>query len=82
MSSENYFVALQLRVEGSEGAARASRGVTSSINGLCRMWEHREDMKEAEGCCVEGAIESDYIHNRMSKHVTKSHVRCSLQCTV
>jgi hypothetical protein len=28
------------------------------------MWEHREDMKEAEGCCIERAIESDYIHNQ------------------
>ena len=34
------------------------------------MWEHREDMKEAEGCCIERATESDYIPNQMSKHVT------------
>jgi hypothetical protein len=43
----------------------------------CRMWEHREDMKEAEGCCIERAIKSDYIHNRMSKQINESHVRCS-----
>jgi hypothetical protein len=37
---------------------------------MCRMREHREDMKEAEGCRIERAIENDYIHNQMSKHVT------------
>jgi hypothetical protein len=34
------------------------------------MWEHREDMKEVEDCCIERAIESDYIHNQISKQVT------------
>jgi hypothetical protein len=28
------------------------------------MWEHREDMKEAEDGYIERAIESDYIHNQ------------------
>jgi hypothetical protein len=40
--------------------------ITVSDNGWttnCRMWEHSEDMKEAEGCCIERAIESDYMHN-------------------
>ena len=32
-------------------------------------------MKEAEGSCLERATASDYIHNQMSKQVTKSHVR-------
>ena len=32
---------------------------------ICRMWEHSVDMKkEAEGCCIERATASDYIHNR------------------
>jgi hypothetical protein len=52
------------------------------FKGRCRMWEHREGIKEAEGCCIERAIESDYIHNRMSKQITESYVRCSSQCTV
>lgn len=30
----------------------------------CEMWEHREDMKEAEGCSIKRATQSDYIHNR------------------
>jgi hypothetical protein len=34
------------------------------------MWEHRADMNEAEGCCIERATASDYIHNQMSKHLT------------
>jgi hypothetical protein len=36
----------------------------------CWMWEHRTDMKEAEGCCIERATASDYIHDQMSNHVT------------
>jgi len=36
----------------------------------CWMWEHRADIKEAEGCCIERATASDYIHNQMSKQVT------------
>jgi len=36
----------------------------------CWMWEHRADRKEAEGCCIERATASDYIHNQMSKQVT------------
>jgi hypothetical protein len=28
--------------------------------------------KEAEGCCIERATQSDYIHNRMSKQVTNN----------
>jgi hypothetical protein len=27
-------------------------------------------MKEAKGCCIASAIQSDYIHNQMSKQVT------------
>jgi hypothetical protein len=34
------------------------------------MWEHSADRKEAEGCCIERATASDYIHNQMSKQVT------------
>jgi hypothetical protein len=31
----------------------------------CWIWvDQEEDMKEAEGCCIERAIESDYIHNQ------------------
>jgi hypothetical protein len=30
----------------------------------CKMWEHRQGMKEAEGCCIKRATQSDYIHNR------------------
>jgi hypothetical protein len=26
--------------------------------------------KEAEGCCIERATQSDYIHHQMSKQVT------------
>jgi hypothetical protein len=29
----------------------------------CRVWD-RADMKEAEGCRIERATESDYIHNQ------------------
>ena len=36
----------------------------------CWMWEHRADPKEAEGCCIERATASEYIHNQMSKQVT------------
>ena len=36
----------------------------------CWMWEHRADRKEAEGCCIERATASEYIHNQMSKQVT------------
>jgi len=36
------------------------------------MWEHRADMDEAEGCCIERATASDYIHNQMSKQVTNT----------
>ena len=38
----------------------------------CWMWEHRADRKEAEGCCIERATASDYIHNQMSKQVTNT----------
>jgi hypothetical protein len=51
------------------------------------MWVHSKDMKEAEGCCFQRAIESDYIHNQMSKHVTNGvtwdavhSVPCELRC--
>jgi len=37
---------------------------------FCWMWEHRADKKEAEGCCIERATASEYIHNQMSKLVT------------
>ena len=39
---------------------------------MCWMWEHRADRKEAEGCCIERATASDYIHNQMSKQVTNT----------
>ena len=32
----------------------------------CEMW----DRKEEEGCCIERATASDYIHNQMSNQVT------------
>jgi hypothetical protein len=45
------------------------------------------NIEEAEGCCIERARESNYVHNQMSKQVTKSHVRdvvhsvpCELRC--
>ena len=41
-------------------------------NTPCWMWEHRADRKEAEGCCIERATASDYIHNQMSKQVTNT----------
>jgi hypothetical protein len=34
--------------------------------------DQAEDIKE--GFCIERATESAYIHNQMSKQVTKSHV--------
>lgn len=37
---------------------------------MCRMWEHRADMKEVEGCCIKRAVKSDSIHNEISKQVT------------
>jgi hypothetical protein len=30
----------------------------------------RQGRREEEGCCIEGATQSDYIHNRMSKQMT------------
>jgi len=52
-------------VEGEDG--KESGGL---VEGLCWMWEHMADKKEAEGCCIERATASDYIHNQMSKQVT------------
>ena len=40
------------------------------VHVLCWMWVHRADMDEAEGCCIERATASDFIHNQMSKQVT------------
>ena len=37
---------------------------------LCWMWEHMADTNEAEGCCIERATASDYIHDQMSKQMT------------
>ena len=44
-------------------------------------------MKEAEGCCIERAIESDYIHNQYeqvsdeeSRERCSSNVPCELGC--
>jgi len=36
------------------------------------MWEHRADMNEAEGCCIERATASDHIQNQMGKQVTST----------
>jgi len=49
-----------------------SPGHLAWSRGLCWMWEHRADKKEAEGCCIERATASDYIHNQMSKQVTNT----------
>jgi hypothetical protein len=40
------------------------RSVADCIEVICRMWEHRADMKEAEGCCIERARESDYNYTQ------------------
>jgi hypothetical protein len=48
----------------------ASNAQAHPSPGICWMWEHRADMNEAEGCCIERATASDYIHNQMSNQVT------------
>jgi hypothetical protein len=37
--------------------------VRSSLQRLCRVWD-TADVKGEEGCCIDGATWSDYIHNQ------------------
>ena len=54
-----------------KAAKRKAGLVVYEANGpSCWMWEHRADRKEAEGCCIERATASEYIHSQMSKQVT------------
>jgi hypothetical protein len=41
-------------------------------NETCRSQDRADMKEEAEGCCIERATQSDYIHTRMSKQVTNN----------
>ncbi|KAF2027642.1 hypothetical protein EK21DRAFT_91299 [Setomelanomma holmii] len=66
---------LDLRVSllGNNGNGRDSL-IDVDVKLNCWMWEHRAGMNEAEGCCIERATASDYIHNQMSKQADINHL--------
>jgi hypothetical protein len=53
------------------GVLKELEDLSTRHKSYCWMWEHRADMNEAEGCCIKRATASDYIHNQMSKQVTR-----------
>jgi hypothetical protein len=46
------------------------------VDTTCRVQDRADMKKQADGCSIKRATESDYIYTtKMSKQVTKGHVR-------